>query len=144
MSARRNGTGRTARRGFTLLELIVVITIIGILGTFVLVRIAGSTDSARIAKANSDLSAIRSAATMYQAQTGSWPQSIQELVNPRDDNGIPIPGTLEKLPKDPWGNEYVFEAGQYGPIVTCYGRDNAPGGEGIDGDVVLGEEENEY
>lgn len=130
------------RRGFTLMELIVVITIIGILGTIVLVKVVGRVGQARDVKVRTDLQAIYSAAKMYYLDTGYWPESIEQLVNPKHPvTGDPTPGGLEKTPKDPWNNEYVYELTDTGAIIRCLGRDNSPSGEGEDRDYEWPEQE---
>lgn len=127
---------RDRQSGFTLLELIVVITVIGIMSTFVVMQVGGFTGKARITKAKSDTKQIYEAAIAYETQTGRWPQAIDELVNPRDDQGQVITGGLKEMPKDPWGREYYYEIGQNGPTVICYGRDGSQGGEGEDEDQI--------
>lgn len=139
MKAIRNGSPNglaLARKGFTLLELIVVITIIGILGTLVVVRVAGVGGQARITKIKYDIHAIAEAAEMMYAQTGRYPQTLEEVKsgNPGGagsaDQKASI--TVEKT-KDPWNNEYIYELDSSGkPHVRCLGRDGAQGGEGDD------------
>jgi len=124
--------------GFTLLELIVVITVIGIMSTFVVIQVGGFSGKAKQTKAQADVKTIFDAATMYYTQVGRYPDSIAELVNARDDSGQPITGSLREYPMDPWGREYYYEIGPDGPIVICYGRDGSEGGEGEDADQSQG------
>jgi general secretion pathway protein G len=119
-----------ARRGFTLLELIVVITIIGILGTLVVVRVSGYVPKTKWQKMLFDTKAIHDAAVQINLTTGKYPESIAEMVNPKDENGQPIPGGFDTMPKDPWKREYLYEMTDGKPKVTCLGSDNAQGGEG--------------
>lgn len=135
----RHPNGR--RSGFTLLELIVVITIIGILATIVTVKTAGFGTKGRMLKVERDLQTILDASNMIQTQTGFYPESIEELVNPKDENGNDLVGGLEKFPKDPWGNEYDYELVGGKPLVRCLGADGVEGGEGENEDKQKPEEE---
>jgi general secretion pathway protein G len=121
--------------GFTLLELVVVITIIGILGTLVVVKVSTLPPIARAEKVKQDLQQIWNAATMIETLTGEWPAAIEDLVDPRGKDGQRLPGIDGDL-KDPWGREYLYEVGEDGPIVRCLGRDGREGGEGEDADAV--------
>ena len=69
-----------------------------------------------------------------------WPESIEEMVDAKDDNGDPVAGGLDEYPKDPWGRDYDYLLGTDGPIVVCLGRDGLPGGEDEDADYVYPEE----
>ncbi len=131
-----------ARKGFTLLELIVVITIIGILGTLVVVKVQGWVEKARIEKIKSDLREIYKAAEIYQVVTGSFPNSIEELRTGKDPQGNDIGATIGDA-KDPWNVEYVYELGSEGkPRIRCLGKDGVEGGEGINKDYAYPESSN--
>ena len=133
---------RQRREGFTLLELIVVITIIGIMGTFVVVRVSGMTYKAKVAKIKTDMSKIRQVAEGIEAQTGSWPQSIEECVNPPEStSGESVAMTLTEYPKDPWANDYIYDLQDKGPVISCLGKDGAEGGENEDQDYYHPEQQ---
>jgi len=142
----RASGARRRPRGFTLIEIMVVITILGILAALIVPRVVGRTDDARIAAAKQDIASLLQALKLYRLDNGAYPTTEQGLkallVKPTIE---PLPqnwkqgGYLERstTPKDPWGNEYKYlNPGLKGEIdVFSYGRDGAAGGEGVDADI---------
>jgi general secretion pathway protein G len=125
------------RSGFTLAELMVVIVIIGLLATLVVPNVVRKLFVANVAKAKSDIVAISDAVTGYAIENGGrFPDSLEVLVQP-DTSGHTFL-QQETVPKDPWGNEYIFEpapSGSQNFRVISYGKDGVPGGEGDDTDI---------
>lgn len=132
--------------GFTLIEIMVVIAIIGILATLIVPRIMGRPDEARATAAKHDIGTISQALKLYRLDIGRYPTSEQGLnalvVKPSAD---PVPqnwkagGYLDSLPKDPWGHPYQYaNPGTKGEIdIYSYGADNKPGGTGVDADIGI-------
>jgi general secretion pathway protein G len=139
-------TRRTRLRGFTLIEIMVVITILGILAALIVPRVVGRTDDARITAAKQDIGAIMQALKLYRLDNGRYPtteQGLRALIERPSTDPQPTNwkqgGYLERssIPKDPWGKEYQFlNPGLRGEIdVFSFGRDGQSGGEGPDGDI---------
>jgi general secretion pathway protein G len=135
---------RHAHRGFTLIEVMVVVAILGILAAIVIPRIMDRPDEARVIKAKQDIRAMESAFQLYRLDNFAYPttdQGLEALVS--KPSGSPEPknwkagGYLERLPKDPWGNEYQFlSPGVRGQIdIFSYGADGSPEGEGVNADI---------
>ena len=133
-------------RGFTLIEIMVVIIILGILAVYIGPKIMGRPGQAKQVKARVDISALDSALKLYKLDNGSYPateQGLQALVEKPETGNAPKKwkegGYLDKgkVPKDPWGNEFVYlSPGVHGDFdIISYGRDGVPGGEGEDKDI---------
>lgn len=131
-------------RGFTLIEIMVVVVIIAILAALIVPRVMGRPDEARIVAARHDVGALVQALKLYRLDNQRYPSTEQGLgaLVARPTTG-PLPpnwkpgGYIERLPRDPWGNAYQYlSPGLRGEIdVFSYGADGAAGGEGIDGDI---------
>jgi len=91
---------------------------------------------ARRTKAIADMEAIHDAAMMLRRDTGLWPETIQEMVNAKHENGTPAVASLEAYPTDPWGNDYVYTVEKDEARVMCLGSDGQEGGEGEAADLV--------
>jgi general secretion pathway protein G len=135
---------KTNMSGFTLIEIMVVVVILGILAGFVVPKIMDRPDQAKIVRAKSDVRAIESALNMYKLDNHRYPASDQGLSALVEKPGGSDAaknwkqgGYLDKVPKDPWGNEYRYlNPGQHGAIdIYSLGADGQDGGEGIDADV---------
>ena len=143
---RQHTSKRINNRGFTLIELMVVIVILGILAGLIVPRIMGRPDEARQMKAKIQIESIETALKLYKLDNGSYPgteQGLQALVEQPTSGNIPTKwregGYLErgKLPKDPWGNDFVYlSPGVHGEHdIISYGADGVPGGEGKNMDI---------
>ena len=132
---------RQAQAGFTLIEVMVVVVILGILASFVVPRFMDKPDQAKIVKAANDVRAIESALAMFRLDNHTYPSTsdgLQALLNaPSDAPAWKEGGYLDKLPKDPWGNDYQYlNPGVHGTIdVFSFGADGQQGGEGVAADV---------
>jgi len=132
--------------GFTLIELMVVIVILGLLAGLILPRFIGQSDTAKRQAAKTQMTLLESALKMYKLDNGSYPtteQGLKSLVEPPASGNLPKNwrkgGYLEKgkVPKDPWKNEFIYVSpGSHGDFdITSLGADGEPGGEDFDKDI---------
>ncbi|MGE5622213.1 MAG: type II secretion system major pseudopilin GspG, partial [Bacillota bacterium] len=140
----RHALSRRVSRGFTLIEIMVVVVIMGILAALVVPKLMGRTDDARITAAKQDIATLMQALKLYKLDNQRYPtteQGLQALIaKPTTGpaaNGWKSGGYIEKLPKDPWGNPYQYlSPGVKGEVdVFSYGADGQPGGTGVDADI---------
>lgn len=144
MLSRCNVRKKALQSGFTLIEIMIVVVILGILAALIVPKVMGRPDEARIIAAKQDVAALMQALKLYRLDNITYPttdQGLQALVV--KPASAPIPpnwksgGYLDRLPKDPWGHDYQYlSPGVRGEIdVFSLGADGAPGGEGNDADV---------
>jgi general secretion pathway protein G len=136
---------KRSRRGFTLIEIMAVVLIIGMLGALVGLAIAPQIDKARVRTASTQIRMLDAALETYRMDNARFPSSelgLNALIEqPPDAPNWQLGGYLAKrqIPADPWGNEYQYESpGQHndhGYDLWSHGADGAPGGQGVDADI---------
>jgi general secretion pathway protein G len=133
-----------SEKGFTLIEIMVVVVILGILAGLVVPRFLDEPDKAKKTKAVTDIRGIEQALNMFKLENGFYPttdQGLQALVTKPEVGRIPTRykegGYLKRLPQDPWGNPYIYlSPGLNGEIdIISYGPDGERGGEGKNADI---------
>lgn len=130
---------RATQRGFTLIEVLVVVVILGILAAVVVPRLMDRPDEARIVRATQDIQAVVTALNLYRLDNYTYPTTQQGLQALSQEP----PGVqnwrqyLERVPTDPWGREYLYlSPGQHGDVdVWTQGADGQPDGEGANADL---------
>lgn len=120
---------RRRNRGMTLIEIMVVITILGLIAAAVGVAVIPQLNQARRDRAELDIKSIQNALKLYYTKKGNYPDTATGL------RGLVEIQALESIPRDPWNNEYVYlnEGGK--PVIISYGGDGTAGGEGQDADI---------
>lgn len=133
---------QSRQKGFTLIELMVVVVILAILAGFVVPKLMDRPDEARIVKAKQDIAAIASALQLYKLDNYQYPttdQGLEALVTQPSDDPQPKnwKKLLDTLPLDPWGNPYLYlSPGEHGEFdLFTYGADGAEGGEDINATI---------
>lgn len=135
---------RKAERGFTLIEIMVVITILAILAVMVVPKLVGRTDEARRVAAKVQMRNVEEALQIYKLDNGDYPsteQGLDALVQKPSVGQVPKNwregGYLPKIPKDPWGNAFVYlSPGTHGDYdLSSLGSDGESGGEGKNADI---------
>ena len=139
----RPASQRRAEKGFTLVELMVVIVIIGLLATVVLINVLPSQDKAMQTKAQADIATLEQAMEMYRLDNFSYPVDLNALVQPPaggDATRYRSGGYIKKLPSDPWNRPYQLAVpGKTGPFeIRSLGADGSPGGTGENADISSG------
>lgn len=126
--------------GFTLIEIMVVILILGLLATIVVQSLRGAADKAKKVKAQADLSEFKTALDRFYLDNGYYPttdQGLQALVAPPTSGRIPANyesgGYIERLPLDPWGGNYFYQSDGNSYVLKSFGADGVESGDDIDG-----------
>jgi general secretion pathway protein G len=128
--------------GFSLIEILVVVVIMGILGAIIVPNLLGRPDQARVAAAESDLRALSNALDMYRLDNFNYPstdQGLEALVT--KPSGFPEPknynpdGYVKNIPIDPWGTPYAYERTEQGYNLLSFGADGVEGGEELNADI---------
>ncbi len=127
---KRKLKGRRAPHGMTLIEIMVVLVILGLIASAVVIAVFPQLQKARVDRTTLDIGNLDSALKLYNARKGKFPDTttgFKALVD------LEI---IDKLPKDAWGNDYVYTLENGRPIITSYGADGTPGGDGPNADLT--------
>ncbi|MHB8879393.1 MAG: type II secretion system protein GspG [Myxococcaceae bacterium] len=126
MTNRRIRRRATRQRGMTLIEIVVVVAIISMITAATAVAVMAVRGKAQVDVARLELERLEDALDIYAVRHGRYPETLQTLVEAR---------VVKRMPRDPWGNEFLYSLAGGEPVLTSYGRDGAPGGTGEDADL---------
>jgi len=131
------------QQGFTLIEIMVVILILGLLTTLVVQSLRGATDKAKRTKAMADIAELKTALDRYYIDSGSYPTDLNALVTPptqvaqngQQPSNYEEGGYIRRIPLDPWNNPYVYQSDGNTYTLKSLGADGAEGGTGKNADI---------
>ena len=126
---KRKLKGRRASRGMTLIEIMVVLVILGLIASAVVIAVFPQLQKARVDRTMLDIGNIDSGLKLYNARKGKFPDTATGL------KALVDLEILDKMPKDAWGNDYLYTLENGRPVITSYGADGVPGGEGPNADL---------
>ncbi|HZV53651.1 MAG TPA: type II secretion system major pseudopilin GspG [Rhodocyclaceae bacterium] len=133
---------RYGKNGFTLIEVMIVIVILGVLAALIVPKVMSRPDEARVVAARQDIATIMQALKLYRLDNRTYPttqQGLMALVVKPDVDPVPTnwKSYIERLPQDPWANPYQYlSPGLHGDVdIFSFGGDGKPGGEGFDADI---------
>ena len=129
---------RIKRRQFSLLEIIIAISIVALIAAIAVPNLLGSAEEAKVNTAKTEINNIKSAIIQYKIKEGKFPESLASLTTA----GGSKTSYLKNVPKDPWKNEYQYELApesHEGFEITSFGADGNSGGEGVNADIKLSE-----
>ena len=136
----KNKNKKKKQAGFTLVEVMVTMVIIGLMATIVVINVLPMMGKAKGEKAKIDISRLSQALEYYNLDTNTYPEKLEDLLKPQSgaDERTRADGYIPALPKDPWGNDYLYAyPGDNGVFdIWSYGRDGEEGGEGDDADIT--------
>lgn len=132
--AKRNRAERRARAGFTLVELLLVLMILGVLAAIVVPKFAGRSEQARLTAAETQIGSFETALDSFEVDMGYYPADLSELIeNKGDSEDWHGPYLGKTIPKDPWGNDYIYETPGKNSIkgfdLMSMGPDGRKGGD---------------
>jgi general secretion pathway protein G len=127
---KRKFKGRRAPRGMTLIEIMVVLVILGLIAGAVTVAVIPRINEARVQRTQLDISQLENALKLYYARSGKYPDTATGFKTLVDLQ------LIDKMPKDAWGNDYVYLLENGRPVITSYGADGSPGGDGVNADIT--------
>jgi general secretion pathway protein G len=143
MNQSRRRNRKPAEAGVTLIEMLVVVTIIGLFVALVGPQLFKRADAAKVTASRSQIESFMTALGQYKLDTGTFPTTEQGLValrvKPNEMEQWAGPYMPKDVPKDPWGHDYVYKfPGEHGdePEILSFGADGQPGGEGINADIL--------
>ncbi len=131
----------SSQRGFTLIEMMIVVVILGLLATLIMPKILNRPEQARRVKAKADIRSIQQALAMFKMDVGRFPATSEGLQALVQNPGVPKynpDGYLERVPMDPWGRNYIYVSpGVHNKDydLESYGKDGEQGGTGDDADI---------
>ncbi len=140
----KNKYHQKEQKGFSLIEIMVVLVILGILVSLIAPQVMDNVDKALVQQAKADMKSVETALKLYKLDNFVYPsteQGLQALVTPSDVSPAPKnfkkDGYLDRLPKDPWGRDYIYMSpGDHGAIdIYTLGQDGVQGGEDMDADI---------
>jgi general secretion pathway protein G len=127
---KRKFKGRRAPRGMTLIEIMVVLVILGLIAGAVTVAVIPRINEARVQRTQLDISQLENALKLYYARSGKYPDTATGFKTLVDLQ------LIDKMPKDAWGNDYVYLLENGRSVITSYGADASPGGDGVYADIT--------